>query len=105
MRGTAGPVFATAAGGRLLGGIRPESLRLAPEGIAGRVTHAEYLGADTVVACRIGDVTLLARMPGRVALADGAPVCLAIEGPIHLFDAGSGQRIANEIAAQEPVGA
>jgi hypothetical protein len=58
-----------------------------------------------VVACRTGDVILLARMPGRVALADGTPVCLVTDAPIHLFDAQSGQRIANATAPQEPTGA
>ena len=66
--------------------------------------HAEYLGADTVVACAVGDVTLLARVPGRVVLADGAAVCLATDEPVHLFDAASGRRIERALA-KETVGA
>ncbi len=42
-------------------------------GHRGRVRHAEYLGADTVVACTVGEASLLARLPGRVVLADGTP--------------------------------
>src|ERR1700722_3219766 len=58
-----------------LAGIRPEVLRLAEAGIAASVTHAEYLGADTVVSCTVGaEARLLARLPGRVALPDGAAV-------------------------------
>ena len=97
VRGTDGPILAPPTAGRLLGGIRPENLHLAEQGIAACVRHAEYLGADTVVACTVGDVPLLARLPGRVVLADGAPVCLATEEPIHLFDAASGSRV--ELAA------
>jgi sn-glycerol 3-phosphate transport system ATP-binding protein len=89
----------------LLGGIRPEGLRIAVHGIEARVRHAEYLGADTVVACTVGDVPLLARLPGRVVLADGTPVCLATEQPIHIFDAASGHRIESIVTAREAVSA
>ena len=95
LRGTDGPVLAPPVAARLLGGIRPESLRLAETGIPATVLHAEYLGADTVLACSAGDGTrLLARLPGRVALADGAPVWLAADpGALHLFDAASRRRL------------
>ena len=84
----------------MLGGIRPESSALAEHGIPARVRHAEYLGADTVVACTVGDVPLLARLPGRVVLADGTPVCLATDEPIHMFDAASGRRIEQHRASE-----
>ena len=90
--------------GQLLGGIRPEKLRLVEKGIAARVRHAEYLGADTVLACTVGDVTLLARLPGHVVLSDGAPVCLATEEPIHLFDAAVGSRVELAATAKQTVG-
>src|SRR3984957_6288070 len=54
--GSDGPILAPPTKGQLLGGIRPENFRLAEQGIAARVRHAEYLGADTVVACAAGDV-------------------------------------------------
>ena len=54
-----------------IGGIRPEDLRLADAGIPAVVKHAEYLGADTVLACAAGEATVLARLPGHVVLADG----------------------------------
>ena len=103
LRGTEGPVLAPPGMGPLLGGIRPESLRLADHGIAARVRHAEYLGADTVLACTVGEVSLLARLPGRVVLADGASVRLAVDEPIHLFDAATGRRKDNVVAARETV--
>ena len=105
LRGTDGPILAPMAEGELLGGIRPESIRLAEHGIPAVVSHAEYLGADTVLACSVGDVTMLARLPGRVALGDGTPVRLASDEPIHLFDAATGCRSESIIAAKETVGA
>ncbi len=105
LRGTEGPVLAPPAAGELLGGIRPECLRLAERGLAARVRHAEFLGADTVVACTTGDASLLARLPGRVVLADDTPVHLATDEPIHVFDAASGRRIETAVAAKETVGA
>jgi len=93
LRGTDGPVLAPALDRDAVGGIRPEDLRLADAGIAAVVTHAEYLGADTVLACSAGGSTLLARLPGRVLLPDGAPVFLATDRPLHVFDAASGNRM------------
>ena len=92
--GTTGPVLGPARAG-LIAGIRPEALRLGAPGISARVTHAEYLGADTVVACTLGDgAKLLARLPGRTSLSDGAPVHFDFDpADLHLFDAASGQRI------------
>jgi len=92
LRGTAGPVLTPKLDYAALGGIRPEDLRLADAGIPATVTHAEYLGADTVVACSAGGTTLLARLPGHVQLPDGMPVFLATDQPLHLFDAGTGRR-------------
>jgi sn-glycerol 3-phosphate transport system ATP-binding protein len=105
LQGTGGPILAPPAATALLGGIRPESLRLAEYGIAGRVHHAEYLGADTVLACAVGEATLLARLPGRVVLADGTPVRLATDEPIHLFDATTGRRTERVDADRETIGA
>ncbi len=105
LRGTDGPVLAPPKNGTLLGGIRPENLRLADQGIPVSVSHAEYLGADTVLACKAGDVTLLARLPGRVVPADGTRVHLVTDEPIHLFDAATSQRSADNVAAKEAVGA
>ena len=105
LQGTDGPVLASPVDRPLLGGIRPESLRLAEHGIAARVRHAEYLGADTVLACSVGEASLLARLPGRVVLADGTPIQLATDEPIHLFDAATGRRTASVATEREPVGA
>src|SRR6202789_3908523 len=54
LRGTDGPILPPLARGELLGGIRPVWIRLAEHGIPALVGHAEYLGADTVLACSVG---------------------------------------------------
>ncbi len=92
--GAGGPALGPARPG-LVAGIRPEALRLSGLGIPATVTHAEYLGADTVVACTVGsDGRLLARLPGRASLADGAAVHFDFDPTeLHLFDAASGRRL------------
>ena len=94
IQGTDGPILHPPGGpARLLAGIRPELLRLSDAGIAATVEHAEYLGADTVLACLAGETRLLARLPGRVALPDGAPVHLAADpADLHFFDAEQNRR-------------
>ena len=105
LQGTDGPVLAPHTSNDLMGGIRPEHLKLADRGIPAFVKHAEYLGADTVVACTVGESTLLARLPGQVSLDDGTPVFLATDESIHLFDANTGHRIEPILAAKETVSA
>lgn len=103
--GSDGPILAPHAAEAALGGIRPEDLRLAETGIIARVVDTEYLGADTVLACAVGEARLLARLPGRVMLEAGRMVRLASELPIHLFDATSGRRIDVPAAVAETVAA
>jgi ABC-type sugar transport system ATPase subunit len=102
VRGCEGPTLAPALDMPAEAGIRPEALRLAATGLPARVTHAEYLGADTILACEAGDgVRLLARLPGRTTLAPGALVHLAADpADIHLFDAATGRRLAATPALQ-----
>jgi sn-glycerol 3-phosphate transport system ATP-binding protein len=92
--GTNGPALAPALDGEILAGIRPEALHVAETGIAVRVGHAEYLGADTVVACTAGTARLLARLPGRANLTPGSVVHLGFApAALHLFDAQTNNRI------------
>jgi sn-glycerol 3-phosphate transport system ATP-binding protein len=86
-------VFTMPALGEGLIGVRPEALHLADSGLAARVIHAEYLGADTVLSCDMSGQTVLARLPGRVQLAAGTPVHLAYDpADLHRFGP-SGQRL------------
>jgi len=85
----------------LRAGLRPEALRLAENGLAARVAHCEYLGADTVIACTLptGE-KFLARLPGRVTLAPGTQIHLAYEPEdLHLFDAATGHRVPSRTDA------
>jgi sn-glycerol 3-phosphate transport system ATP-binding protein len=98
--GTAGTVIA--GGSRVVSGvspdglrfgIRPEHVRLAPEGERATVLSSEYFGADTILACRVGSQTLQVRVPGRPGLADGAAVHLAWDAAAtHFFDLSTGSR-------------
>src|SRR5512146_404269 len=95
IRGTPGaPVLAGRGAGRVLG-VRPEHIALVAEGgVPGNVTSAEYHGADTVLAVRVGEESLFVRAPGRLRLGEGTLVRLGWEaGATHLFDAASGVRI------------
>lgn len=76
-------------------GIRPEALHLAEYGpIAATVAHVEYLGADAMIECRIGDDVLLCRAPGQTRLLPGAAITLAAAAAdLHVFDTQTGRRI------------
>src|SRR5437764_96857 len=51
--------------GALLG-IRPEDIVIGGSGAAARIVSSEYLGADTMVVCALGEATLTVRAPGRL---------------------------------------
>jgi sn-glycerol 3-phosphate transport system ATP-binding protein len=93
VRGTEIPVLGRPAGEGFLLGLRPEDVRLAPAGLPARVLDSEYLGADTVVNCAVGEETLKLRLPGRAPLTVGDEVRLGwAPDAVHLFDAATGRR-------------
>ena len=52
------------------------------------------MGADNLVWCRDGDLTIELRLPGDRMMAPGAPVSLAIDSTrISLFAAVGGERL------------
>ncbi len=84
--------------GELVLGVRPESLEVAPEGIAARVDVVEDIGADAFVFCTAelgGDSTrLVARTEARLAPQQGDNVSLRPRADeAHLFDPASGERL------------
>jgi sn-glycerol 3-phosphate transport system ATP-binding protein len=93
--GTDGPVVLPreCAGGTL--GVRPEHIDIAFEqGARASVENVEYLGADSLVACRLGGQLLHARAAGRCGLARGDATWLRwAPGAQVWFDAG-GMRAA-----------
>ncbi len=91
------PVLAGPGRGRIFG-LRPEDVALSAEsradGFHARVAGVEYLGAEALVTCALGDRTILVRTRGNIAPAIGAPVEIGWDTEaVHLFDRSSGQRI------------
>jgi sn-glycerol 3-phosphate transport system ATP-binding protein len=101
--GTAGPaLFAGPGRGRVLG-VRPEDVAVESASARGRlhvtVTAVEYLGAEALVTCRIGERSIVARSRGDAAPPVDAAVSLLWEASAgHLFDAASGARLAESEA-------
>jgi len=94
------PLRAAAAGaGQVVLGLRPESLRIDPEGpLRADVTIVELLGAETHVICTTPDGSrLIVRQPPQAAKpASGDQVHIAIDpdpAALHLFDAATTQRL------------
>ena len=85
--GTAGPVVMSRdrAGGML--GIRPEHVRLAHgRGVPAAVESVEYLGGDSLIACRVGRAPVAVRLAGATALARGDTAMLEWSaGAQHFF--------------------
>ena len=77
-------------------GTRPEHLQLASEGgIPSRVVVLEPTGADTFVACRHGSTEVSAVFRERHSFKPGSTIHLQPDlAHAHLFDAGSGERLA-----------
>jgi len=77
-------------------GTRPEHLQLAASGgIPSRVVVLEPTGADTFVACRHGATDVAAVFRERHDFAPGSTIHLVPDPRrAHLFDAGSGSRLA-----------
>lgn len=74
-------------------GVRPEKISLSDTGLAAVVLSLEYLGADSLIACKIGACELIVRQSGRVRLAAGD--CILLNWPqaeSHFFEVGSGLR-------------
>ncbi len=94
IRGTDAPVVAAGRGEGLLLGVRPEAIAIDPAGAAATVVSMEYLGADSIVACTVGEEPITVRAPGRLELAAGARIGLAWRREAqHFFDAGGGARV------------
>jgi len=81
------------SGNGSLTGVRPEDVRISSEGREAVVESVEYLGADSVVACRIGSETMVARVAGASHYAPGTAVKLSWNpSAAHQFDAATGLR-------------
>ncbi|MCK6451374.1 MAG: ABC transporter ATP-binding protein [Alphaproteobacteria bacterium] len=83
-----------ASEGALLLGVRPERVTLVASGVPALVEAVEYLGADTVIQCRIADQPFAARVPGHAPVGVGDRVALAWDAAEqHLFRKDGGARV------------
>ncbi len=75
-------------------GVRPEAIRpVAHGGLPATVINAEYLGADTLLACRSGGAALTVRLAGNHSVLRGANLRLGwSSSDAHLFDSTDGRR-------------
>ncbi len=79
-------------------GARPEHMSVrADGGIAGTVTVVEELGSEAFVHTQIShqgaDTTVVVRAPGETEITRGDNLSIALDGPIHVFEAQSGARL------------
>ena len=86
--GTGGPAVASADCAGCMLGIRPEHIALGlARGVRADVAAIEYLGADSLVTCRLGGATIAARVAGSVGLTQGDTTRLSWQpGAQHIFD-------------------
>ncbi|MGE0718733.1 MAG: ABC transporter ATP-binding protein [Alphaproteobacteria bacterium] len=94
------PPSAPRADGRVVYGIRPEHLRLDPNGIPATVQLVEPTGSETQVTMRIGATNVTGAFRERVSARPGEILPVSPDlGLVHLFDRQSGQRISAGLAA------
>ena len=88
------PAYAGRDGAEVVYGIRPEHLRLDPNGIQARVQVVEPTGSETQVTLRIGDVSVMGAFRERIAANHGDALSVSPDlALVHIFDKGTGQRI------------
>jgi sn-glycerol 3-phosphate transport system ATP-binding protein len=93
--GAAGFAVAPAEAAGALLGVRPEEVSPTDgTGLPTRILDAEFLGAETIVTCAVGDGAerVQARIPGNHPLRPGTSLRLRLPPTIHLFDAADGRR-------------
>lgn len=81
--------------GPYLVGVRPENITISGDaGVEVQVAATEYLGADTLIACRFNDQNITFTAAGKASVAAGDYLRLTWkEEHLHLFDAASGRRM------------
>ena len=95
--GTTGPALTAAPREARQLGIRPEHVRLAPEGpVAAKVQSIEYFGADSILVCEIGSNSGFAvRVPGHLYMEPGETIRLAWDPDHQHFFGADARRISS----------
>ncbi len=76
-------------------GVRPEGMRLAEGGVPAEVLGVEYLGADSLISCRIGRAECIVRQSGKVRFSAGEKIPVVWEAAeTHFFERENGRRWA-----------
>ncbi len=96
--GTTGPIVASAERATDMLGVRPEHITFGQDaGVDAQVEGLEYLGADSLLTCRLGTQAIALRVSGRSGLSRGDVTRLSwARGAQHFFDAASGRRSEDE---------
>lgn len=93
----------TSAPRDVLGGVRPEDLRLAPGEGKAVITVVERAGHEAVVWLMLGDQRLVARAPADTAAEAGMRTALTIDAArLHVFSADSGERLIGACPSRAP---
>lgn len=82
-------------GEELLIGVRPENIEIRQDqGCEVTVVATEYLGADTLITCKVGDQTFIASSQGRLVIPAGDTIKIGWSiDHTHIFNAATGKRI------------
>jgi multiple sugar transport system ATP-binding protein len=88
------PAHAGRDGAEVVYGIRPEHLRLDPNGIQARIQVVEPTGSETQVTLRIGEISVMGAFRERIVANHGDVLAVSPDlALVHIFDKASGQRI------------
>jgi ABC-type sugar transport system ATPase subunit len=84
------------AGRRVELGVRPEHLRLEPDGTPATVTLVEPVGSEAYVHLELGGARVVARVAAEARPAAGDVVPVRVRpSDVHFFDAETGERVAS----------
>jgi len=88
------PAHSGRDGAEVVYGIRPEHLRLDPNGIQARIQVVEPTGSETQVTLRIGEISVMGAFRERIVANHGDVLAVSPDLPlVHIFDKATGQRI------------
>jgi sn-glycerol 3-phosphate transport system ATP-binding protein len=74
-------------------GVRPEAMHPADTGVPAEVVGFEYLGADSLITCKIGSSECIVRQEGKVRLAAGDRIHVTWPAAeTHFFETETGLR-------------
>ncbi|KRA98050.1 sugar ABC transporter ATP-binding protein [Devosia sp. Root685] len=83
------------ASGAVTLGIRPEHLRIDPNGTQAEIIIVEPTGSETLVTLRLGDRDLIGVFRERISAGPGETIGISFDGErLHMFDPKTGNRIS-----------